>query len=117
MSKVFLRNDSKLINRWAMYDWANSVYSLTIATAIFPIYYISVTSAINNGTVSFIGREYVNNALYSYALSFSFLIVAFISPLLSSIADFKGNKLSFMQFFCYLGQVAVQHFSGLPGRM
>ena len=103
MSKLFLRNDSKLINRWAMYDWANSVYSLTIATAIFPIYYISVTAAINNGTVSFIGREYVNNALYSYALSFSFLIVAFISPLLSSIADFKGNKLSFMQFFCYLG--------------
>lgn len=103
MSKIYFRNDQKLIRSWAMYDWANSVYSLTIATAIFPIYYMAATNAINNGNVSFIGREYVNDALYSYALSFSFLIVALIAPVLSSIADFKGNKLSFMKFFCYLG--------------
>jgi UMF1 family MFS transporter len=33
------------------YDWANSVYSLVIATAVFPIYYETVTSS-NNGTIS-----------------------------------------------------------------
>src|SRR5947208_2853800 len=103
MSTQFFRNDKKLINRWAMYDWANSVYSLTIATAVFPVYYTAATRAINNGTVNFFGRSYNNDSLYSYALSISFLIVALISPLLAPIADFKGNKLSFMKFFCYLG--------------
>ncbi|MBX7107853.1 MAG: MFS transporter [Chitinophagales bacterium] len=115
MSKVYLRNDRKLISSWTMYDWANSVYSLTIATAIFPIYYMTVTNGINNGTVNFLGREYVNDALYSYALSVSFLIVALIAPLLSSIADFRGNKLSFMKFFCYLGAascIALFWFTG-----
>lgn len=103
MSKIFLRNDKKLINRWAMYDWANSVYSLSIATAVFPIYYTAVTNEVNNGIVHFIGREYTNDALYSYAISFSFLVVALLSPLLAPIADFKNIKLGFMKFFCYLG--------------
>ena len=115
MSKEFFRNDKRLITSWTMYDWANSVYSLTIATAVFPIYYIAVTKDINHGMVIFLGREYVNNALYSYALSVSFLVVALIAPLLSSIADFRGNKLSFMKFFCYLGAascIALFWFTG-----
>lgn len=115
MSKEYFRNDKRLITSWTMYDWANSVYSLTIATAVFPIYYIAVTKDINHGMVNFLGREYVNNALYSYALSVSFLVVALIAPLLSSIADFRGNKLSFMKFFCYLGAascIALFWFTG-----
>lgn len=115
MAKTYLRNDKKLINSWAMYDWANSVYSLTIATAIFPIYYMAATGAINEGMVRFMGRTYMNKALYSYALSVSFLIVALIAPLLSSIADFRGNKLSFMKFFCYVGSascIALFWFTG-----
>lgn len=98
-----------------MYDWANSVYSLTIATAVFPIYFMTVTNAINKGTVHFIGREYVNDALYSYALSVSFLVVALIAPVLSSIADFRGNKLSFMKFFCYLGACSCIALYGFTG--
>lgn len=115
MSTLLYRNDKKLINRWAMYDWANSVYSLSIATAVFPIYYTSVTNAVNNGTVNFIGRAYDNDALYAYAIAFSFLLVAVISPLLAPIADYKGNKLSFMKFFCYLGSLscgALYFFTG-----
>jgi UMF1 family MFS transporter len=115
MNNLFRRNDPKLINRWAMYDWANSVYSLTIATAVFPIYYTAVTSNVNGGIVHFIGREYDNDALYSYALSFSFLLVALISPLLAPIADFRNSKLGFMKFFCYLGAascVALYWFNG-----
>src|SRR6185295_19506765 len=115
MSKTFLRNDKKLINRWAMYDWANSVYSLSIATAIFPIYYTNATNEVNNGIVHFIGRDYDNEALYSYAISFSFLMVALLSPLLAPIADFKNSKLGFMKFFCYMGSlscVALYWFTG-----
>jgi UMF1 family MFS transporter len=115
MATGFLRNDKKLINRWAMYDWANSVYSLSIATAIFPVYYTAVTGAVNNGTVHFIGRDYDSEALYSYAISFSFLIVAILSPFLAPIADFKNAKLGFMKFFCYMGALscaALYWFTG-----
>jgi MFS transporter, UMF1 family len=100
------KGDKKLINAWAFYDWANSVYSLVIATAVFPIYYESVTGS-NNGIVSFLGTNFHNTTLLSYSLSLSFLIVAFMSPILSGIADYTGNKKRFMQFFCYLGSLSV----------
>ena len=100
------KGSPKLINAWAFYDWANSVYSLVIATAVFPIYYESVTSN-NGGIVNFLGFSLPNSSLLSYSLSFSFLIVAFLSPILSGIADYSGNKKSFMKFFCYLGSLSV----------
>ena len=104
--KALQKGDKKLINAWAFYDWANSVYSLVIATAVFPIYYDAVTSD-NKGIVHFLGIDFNNSTLLSYSLSFSFLIVAFLSPILSGIADYTGNKKKFLQFFCYLGSVSV----------
>lgn len=97
--------DKKLINGWAFYDWANSVYSLVISTAIFPLYYSAVTEG---KTVTFLGVEWNHpDSLYSYALSFSFLIVALISPILSGIADYTGSKKKFMKFFCWVGGLSV----------
>jgi len=100
------KGDKKLTHGWAFYDWANSVYSLVISTAVFPIYYETVTQS-ETGMVQFLGMQINNTSLYTYALSFSFLIVAFISPLLSGIADYVGNKKSYMQFFCYFGSISV----------
>lgn len=100
------KGDKKLTHSWAFYDWANSVYSLVISTAVFPIYYETVTQT-DSGMVNFLGMQFNNTSLYTYALSFSFLIVAFISPILSGIADYVGNKKSYMQFFCYLGSISV----------
>ena len=100
----------KVINGWAMYDWANSVYSLVITSTIFPAYYEAVTGdgneATANDTVKLFGREFVNTSLYNYALGIAFLIVAIMSPLLSSIADYKGNKKQFLFFFCTMGSLA-----------
>ncbi len=100
----------KIINGWAMYDWANSVYNLVITSTIFPAYFEFIakqrTDASGNAYVTFMGREYVNTALYNYALAFAFLVVAILSPILSSIADYKGNKKSFMYFFLTIGSVA-----------
>ena len=99
----------KVINAWAMYDWANSAYNLVITSTIFPAYYESITGDGRDettDTVTFLGREFVNTALYNYALAFAFLIVAIMSPLLSSIADYKGNKKSFMGFFFTMGSLA-----------
>jgi len=98
------KSSSKIINAWCMYDWANSVYSLVIATAIFPIYYNSITTSSSGSyIVSFFGYEIINSVLYSYSLSFSFLMLTFIQPILSGIADYSGNKKIFLKFFMYLG--------------
>ncbi len=97
----------KVINGWAMYDWANSVYNLVITTTFFPAYYAAITSSKNfpDGIV-FLGRHFVNTELKDYVLAFGFLVIAFLSPILSSIADYKGNKKNFMRFFCYLGAIS-----------
>lgn len=100
------KGDKKLIGAWVFYDWANSVYSLVIGTAIFPIYYNSVTGG-NDAMVTFMGMNFNNASLYSYALSFSFLLVVLLSPMLSSVADYLHNKKKFLQFFCGLGSFSV----------
>jgi MFS transporter, UMF1 family len=100
----------KVINGWAMYDWANSAYNLVITSTIFPAYFEAITGdgneATSGDTIHFLGRDFVNTSLYNYALAFAMLIVAVLSPLLSSIADYKGNKKVFMNFFLTMGSVA-----------
>ncbi len=99
-----------------MYDWANSVYSLVITSTIFPVYFEEVTKGLLPGDkVDFFGFKIVNTVLYSYSLSFSFLIVALITPLLSGIADYGGKRKRFMKFFTYLGGfscIALYLFEG-----
>lgn len=105
--KLKLTNQKKVQGAWAMYDWANSVYSLVITSTIFPVYYNSVTKGIDGSDrVDFFGWEVVNTVLYSYSISFSFLIIAIFSPLLSGIADASGKKLFFMKVFAYLGSIS-----------
>lgn len=97
----------KVINAWCMYDWANSAYNLVITSTIFPAYYEAITkNHLPNNEVQFLGRRFVNTALYNYALAAAFVIVAFLSPILTSIADYRGNKKNFMRFFCTLGATA-----------
>lgn|SRR5690554_4605837 len=100
------KGSKKLVNAWAFYDWANSVYSLVIASAIFPIYYQALFRSANIETIVVFGGAIRSTPLISYTTAAAFLLVAFISPLLSGIADYVGNKKSFMKFFCYLGGVS-----------
>jgi len=96
------KGDKKLVNAWAFYDWANSVYPLVISSAIFPIFYEALFSD-KSHYIHVFGMEFKNSALISFVTAAAFLVVAFISPLLSGIADYVGNKKEFMRFFCYLG--------------
>ena len=85
----------KVVNGWAMYDWASSSYNLVITSTIFPAYFEAIAvddASVSKTTVTFLGRQFENTALYNYAIAFAMLIVALMSPLLSSIADYKGNK-------------------------
>ena len=99
------KGSKKLLNAWAFYDWANSVYSLVIASAIFPIFYMALFTA-DYPYINAFGMEFKNSALISFVTAFAFLVVAFISPLLSGISDFIGNKKIFMRFFNYLGALS-----------
>lgn len=102
-TKNYPLNDKRTINGWAFFDWANSAYALTIAVAIFPGYYNGVT---DGEVYSILGFELTNTALYSFALSFAYLLVSVLSPYLSGIADFGGKKLRFMKAFTYLGSIS-----------
>ena len=96
------KGSKKLLNAWAFYDWANSVYALTIASSIFPIFYSALFFSEVKRVVAF-GYEFKSTALITFVTAFTFLVVSILSPLLSGIADYVGNKKNFMKFFCYLG--------------
>lgn len=97
-----VKGNKKVIFAWTMYDWANSVYSLTITTAVFPIYFLAVTKNGDSDMVRFLGMNFTNSALYFYCISFAFLCIALLSPLLSGIADSSGSKKGFMKFFAFI---------------
>jgi len=98
------KGSKKLINAWAFYDWANSVYPLVISSTIFPIYYASLFDQIN--TISFFSIQIKNTAVISFVIAAAFIIVALSSPILSGIADYLGNKVKFMKFYVYMGSVS-----------
>lgn len=126
-----IKNNPKIMKAWAVYDWANSVYSLVITSTIFPIYYSILTTAYEKKeyveeTKSWIdvpvrhmirifGKEYQPDAVYGYSLTISFFIVVLLSPFLSSLADTIGNKKSFLQFFCYLGATSCMGLAMFTG--
>lgn len=105
----------KRIWSWTWYDWANSVYSLTITSAVFPVYYTAVTTHNGSDMVQFWGMDIKNTVLYSWALSLSFLISALLTPVLSGIADYSGRKKQFMQLFCYIGGISCLALAGFTG--
>ena len=98
------KGSKKLIRAWATYDWANSVYFLVITSTIFPIYYGSLFS--DNLYIDAFGQSLKNTALISYTTAAAFAVVAILSPILSGIADYIGNKKSFMQFYTYVGALS-----------
>lgn len=102
-----IKNNKKVIRAWAMFDWANSAYNLVITSTIFPAYFTVITTTeLHGDKVSFFGGSFVNTALSNYALAFAYLIIVLISPVLSSLADHRGNKKIYMQLFTWLGATA-----------
>lgn len=104
--RTFQKGDKKLLNAWAFYDWANSVYALVISSSIFPLYYGSLFRIKEIDEILLFGFSIRSEALISYVTAVGFLIIAFISPLLSGIADYMGNKKWFLKFFCYMGALS-----------
>ena len=99
---------------WAMYDWANSVYSLVISTVLFPIYYEELTKAGGN-TVEFLGTTWQNTVIYSYVIAASFLTISILSPYLAAMADRTGSRKIFMKVFMILGATSTALMGFMTG--
>lgn len=106
MKNQLKKGDKKLLNAWAFYDWANSVYSLTIVSAVFPIFIGAYVEKMGIDKINAFGVLLKHDQIITYLTAFGFLVVAAMSPILSGIADYAGNKKSFLRFFCYLGSFA-----------
>jgi UMF1 family MFS transporter len=102
--KQYKKGDKKLLNAWAIYDWANSAYPLVISSAVFPIYYGALF--FDDLYIELFGFNFKNTALISFLTAFAFVILSFITPLLSGIADYMGNKKTFLKIFCYVGSLS-----------
>ncbi|MFD0962486.1 MFS transporter [Pseudofulvibacter geojedonensis] len=101
----FIKGSKKVLNAWAFYDWANSVYNLTIVSALFPIFYGALF--LKGEAIDFL---FLENKSYDivliYVTAFGYLVVSIISPILSGIADYTGNKKLFLRLFCYIGSIS-----------
>ncbi len=97
-----IKNVKKTINAWALFDWANSAYALVISTAIFPVYFVKNTPDI----IELGGQTFTNTSLYSFAVAFSYILIALLSPILSGIADYTGKRLFFLKMFTFMGSLA-----------
>lgn len=105
------KDNPKIIRAWTFYDWANSVFPLVITSAIFPNFYDYISTHDENGdfvshSLTFFGRTFENQNIYTFVYAFALSIVVLIVPILSGIADYLGNKKRFLQFFCYLGSLS-----------
>ena len=97
---------------WVMFDWANSSYSLVISTALFPIFFIANTDP----TISIFGINTTNSSIYAFAVSFAYILICILSPVLSGIADYGGRRKFFMILFTTLGSIAcssLYFFNGM----
>ncbi|MDH3649042.1 MAG: MFS transporter [Saprospiraceae bacterium] len=106
-------NDKKTINGWAFFDWANSSYALVIAVAIFPNYFIRQTDDV----IPIFGLEISNSSLYAFSISFAYLVISLMLPILSGIADYSGRRLFFLKAFTFLGAtscICLFFFRGMP---
>lgn len=104
--KTYIKGEKKVLNAWAFYDWANSVYALVISSSIFPLFYGALFRLEDKESASFFGVDTPSESIISYVTAIGFLIIAFISPLLSGVADYLGNKKFFLKLFCFVGSIS-----------
>jgi len=82
---------------WALYDWANSAFSLTVVTVFFPLLLAEYWSEGVDSTVTTFRLGMANGA--------ASLIVALSAPLLGAIADRLGRRKGLLCLLAALGIV------------
>lgn len=96
---VALKAERKRERSWILYDCGESAYSMAITTALFPIV---------------LGMYSGNDMILGYYSSLASIIVAVISPILGTFADYKDKKKRFFAFFALLGMVMTVALAFVP---
>ena len=96
VSRAFEALYKRRVWAWTMYDWANSAFATTILAAVLPVYFSQVAGATlpNSATAT---------SYWSFGLSISLLIVAFLSPILGTVSDVMRGKKRFLGIFAGIG--------------
>jgi UMF1 family MFS transporter len=90
---------TKLEKSWALYDWANSAYTMTVTTAVFPLYFKAAVADMGVTAAQ-------STAYWGFANSFTSLLIALLAPILGTIADYHGFKKRFFMMFLATGLTA-----------
>ncbi|MBP3952687.1 MFS transporter [Bacillus suaedae] len=101
------QNPKKAENSWVLYDWANSAYSIIISTAVFPLFYKA--AATDSGISATDSTAYLG-----YTIALATFILAMLSPILGTIADYQGFKKRFFLFFFGLGVISTASLAFIP---
>ena len=83
---------------WALYDFANTIYSMNIVTMYFAQW-----------VVDDLGLE---DIFYSISFSASMVLVAITAPILGAVADARGRRLAFLFVFTVLTCVFTASIAG-----
>jgi MFS transporter, UMF1 family len=94
------REYHRVVQGWAMYDWANSAFAVVILTAIFPVYYR--TLAMDAGAAPETATAY-----WAYTTSLSLLLVAVLGPIAGAAADILAAKKHFLAVALGFGVIAT----------
>ncbi|HAS74899.1 MAG TPA: MFS transporter [Clostridiales bacterium UBA8960] len=87
---------TKLERSWALYDWANSAYTMTVTTTVFPLYFKAAASDMGITASQ-------STAYWGFANSIATFLIAFLAPILGTIADYFGFKKRFFMIFLAIG--------------
>ena len=102
-----MKKYTKLENSWSLYDWGSSAYSITITTAVFPIFYKSSATAA--------GVDAADSTAYlGYTIAIFTFILALLGPILGTIADYRDMKKKFFTFFMILGVAFTAFLAFIP---
>jgi len=92
-----VKDNKKKIFVWALFDFANTSYSIVVVTFVFAVYFKEVISE----------GQPVGDLYWSFAISISMIITAIISPILGAIADYSAGKKRFLLFFTLLSIIST----------
>ena len=90
---------TKQVITWAMYDWANSAFALSVLAVLFPLVLGNYWGANDSGSAATVRLGWI---------TFTASVVVFLSsPILGTIADTGGYRKRFLSFFAIAGALTT----------
>ena len=106
------KNLSKKEISWMFYDWANSAYTMVVTSTIMSLYFLSSAGAALEGKVA--DPAVTANAYWGFANSAATLVLVVLSPILGTMADYKGKKKQMFKLFLFTGVVFTAFLAFIP---